>query len=71
MPFLEMAPEDPDAALPQLLQVNGMRIEEPEPGDSVLESRGQRIFFVTTARDFSRSCKVGVSQAAALALSGC
>ena len=53
-----------------LLQVNCMRIEEPGPGESVVESTGQRIFFTTTARDFSRSCKVGVSQAAALALSG-
>ena len=32
----------------------------------MVESTGQRIFFTTTARDFSRSCKV----AAALALSG-
>ena len=47
-----------------------MRLEEPEPGDSVVESTGRRRFFTTTARDFSRSCKVGVSQAAALALSG-
>ena len=65
-----MVSEDPDATLPHLLQVNGMRLEEPEPGDSVVESTGQRILFTTTARDFSRSCKVGVSQAAALALSG-
>ena len=43
---------------------------EPEPGDSVVEGTGRRIFLTTTARDFSRSCKVGVSQAAALALSG-
>ena len=50
--FLEMASEDPNATLPQLLQVNGMRLEEPEPGDSVLESTGQCIFFTTTACDF-------------------
>ena len=35
----------------------------------MVESTGRRIFFTTTARDFSRSCKVGVSQAAAFALS--
>ena len=68
--FLAMASEDPNATLPQLLQVNGMRLEEPESGDSVVESTGQRIFFTTTARDFTGSCKVGVSQATALALSG-
>ena len=68
--FLSMASEDANADLPQLLQVNGMRVEEPESGDSVVETKGQRVFFTTTARDFSRSCKVGVSQAAALALSG-
>ena len=68
--FLDMASEEPTAALPNLLQVNGMRLEEPELGDTVVESKGQRIFFTTTARDFSGSCKVAVSQAAALALSG-
>ena len=68
--FLAMASEDPTANLPLLLQVNGMRLEEPEPGDSVVESKGQRVFFTTTARDFSGSCKVAVSQAAAFALSG-
>ena len=68
--FLAMASEDPNATLPHLLQVNGMRLEEPEPGESVTETKGQRIFFTTTARDFSGSCKVAVSQAAALALSG-
>ena len=68
--FLTMASEDPTATLPNLLQVNGMRVEEPEPGDSVVESKGQRIFFTTIARDFSGSCRVAVSQTAALALSG-
>ena len=68
--FLAMASEDPDATLPHLLQVNGMRLEEPESGDTVVDSKGQRLFFTTTARDFSGSCKVAVSQAAAFALSG-
>ena len=65
-----MASDDPNATLPHLSQVKGMRIEETEPGDSVVESTGQRILFTTTARDFSGSCKVAFSQAAALALSG-
>eukprot|EP00959_Pyramimonas_sp_CCMP1952_P092289 1932194-Pyramimonas_sp.AAC.1 len=65
-----MASEDPTATLPHLLQVNGVRLEELEPGDSVVESKGQRVFFITTARDFSGSCKVAVSLATAFALSG-
>ncbi len=68
--FLAMASEDTKVELPQLLQVNGMRLEEPELGDPVVEGKGQRIFFTTTARDFSGSCKVAVSQQAALAMSG-
>ena len=68
--FLAMASDDPNATLPHLLQVNGMRLEEPEPSDAVVESTGQRVFFSTNARDFSGSCKVAISQAAALALSG-
>ncbi len=68
--FLAMASDDPNANLPLLLQVNGMRLEEPEPADSVVENTGERVFFTTTARDFSGSCKVGVSQAAAFALTG-
>ena len=35
-----------------------------------METKGERIFFTTTARDCSGSCNVAVSQAAALALSG-
>eukprot|EP00959_Pyramimonas_sp_CCMP1952_P102229 2138509-Pyramimonas_sp.AAC.1 len=50
--------------------MNWMRLEEPESGESAAESEGQRRFLTTTARVFSGSCKVGVSQAAALALSG-
>ncbi len=69
-PFLAMASEDPNATLPYLLQVNGMRLDEPELGEPVVENKGQRVFFTTTARDFSGSCKVAVSQVAALALSG-
>ena len=65
-----MASEDPNATVPHLLQMNGMRLEEPKAGDSVVESKGECIFFTTTARDFSGSCKVFVSQEAALALSG-
>ena len=65
-----MASEDPNATVPHLLQMNGMRLEEPLTGDSVVESKGECIFFTTTARDFSGSCKVFVSQEAALALSG-
>jgi hypothetical protein len=68
--FLAMASDDPNATLPHLLQVNGMRLDEPDPSDAVVESTGQRVFFSTNARDFSGSCKVGISQAAALALSG-
>ncbi len=68
--FLAMASEDPNVSLPHLLQVNGMRLEEPELGDPVVENKSQRLFFMTTARDFSGACKVAVSQAAAWALSG-
>ena len=68
--FLQLASEDSDAALPQLLQVNGMRLEEPELGDSVVERTGSRIFFTTSARDFSRSCIVGVFEAAVLSFIG-
>ena len=67
---LEVGSNDPEASLPQLLQVNGMRLEEPEVGDSVVIGTGERIFFSARARDFSGSVLVGVSQAAALALSG-
>ena len=67
---LHLASDDPSVSLPQILQVNGMRLEEPEPGESVVERTGQRVFFTTTARDFTSSCVVGVSESAALSLSG-
>ena len=68
--LLQLASDDASVAMPQILQVNGMRLEEPEAGDSVVETTGVRLFFTTLARDFSCSCKVGVSEAAALSLSG-
>ena len=42
---LEVGSHDPEASLPQILQVNGMRLEEPEVGDSVVIGTGDRIFF--------------------------
>ena len=68
--LLQLASEDVSVSLPQLLQVNGMRLEEPEAGDPVVERTASRLFFTTRARDFSCSCTVGVSEAAALSLSG-
>ena len=68
--MLQLASEDVSVSLPQLLQVNGMRLEEPEAGDSVVDRTASRLFFTTRARDFSCSCTVGVSEAAALSLSG-
>ena len=68
--LLQLASDDASVSLPQILQVNGMRLEEPEAGDSVVERTGSRLFFTTLARDFSCSCTVGVSEAAALSLSG-
>ena len=47
-----------------------MRLEEPEAGDSVVGRTASRLFFTTRARDFSCSCTVGVSEKAALSLSG-
>ena len=68
--LLQLASEDVSVSLPQVLQVNGMRLEEPEAGDSVVDRTASRLFFTTRARDFSSSCTVGVSEAAALSLSG-
>ena len=68
--LLQLASEDVSVSLPQILQVNGMRLEEPDAGDSVVDRTASRLFFTTRARYFSCSCTVGVSEAAALSLSG-
>ena len=54
---LHLASDDPSVSLPQILQVNGMRLEEPEPGESVVERTDQRVFFTTTARDLGANTR--------------
>ena len=41
--LLQLASEDVSVSLPQLLRVNGMRLEEPEAGDSVVDRTASRL----------------------------
>ena len=53
---------------PQLLQLHDVRLDVPE--GQVTTEDGNRIWFVTTARDWTGSTRLGVSEAAALVLCG-
>ena len=58
------------AGTAQLFQLNGVHLQVPTD-DNVLTKDGKRIWFTARAFDYSGTTIVGVSQEAALELSGC
>ena len=66
---LDFAAECPTATVPEVVQINWCRIEEPEPGADVFAPGGERIWFVTTIKDITGSCQVGIPEKVALDLS--
>jgi len=69
--FLDYTSETPNACMPEVVQLMWVHIEEPEPGASVLESTGERIFYRVSAKDPSGSVLLGIPQRTALALADC
>ena len=68
--FLDFAAELPQAEhMPEVVQVNWVRVDEPMPGMQVVDKTGQRIWFLTKMSDITGSVQVGVPERIALALS--
>lgn len=67
--FLDYASELPQAEhMPEVVQVNWAKIDEPMPGMNILDKTGQRIWFLTKMSDVSGSVQVGISERIALSL---
>ena len=69
--FLDFSTETPLAALPPVVQLMWVHLEEPEPEDQVLDSSGGRVWFRVPMRDASGAAQMGVPQRCALTLAGC
>ena len=70
--MLDYAAEAPEAeCMPEVVQVNWVRIEEPGPGSEILDKSGSRIWFLSRMSDATGCTQVGIPQTTALALGGC
>ena len=50
--FLDLTSKLPEANLPEISQLMWVHLEEPPEDTSVLHSSGERLWFLTTLRDF-------------------
>ena len=66
--FLDFTSDNPDANMPKVMQGNIVNLQEPS--GSVVAEGSDRIWFVTKMGDASGSADVGVSEKAALQLTG-
>ena len=67
--FLDFASELPRAEhMPEVMQVNWAKFDEPMSGMHILDKSGERIWFLAKMFDVTGSVQVGVPERAALAL---
>ena len=69
--FLDYTTETPEAALPEVVQLMWVHIEEPDPDGEVLDTSGTHIWYRAALRDMSGSVQVGIPQRCAFVLAGC
>ena len=69
--FLDYTTETPGAALPEVMQLMWVHIEEPDPDEEVLDPSGNHIWYRVALRDMSGSVSLGIPQRSALVLAGC
>ena len=70
--MLDFAAEAPEAEhMPEVVQVNWARIEEPGLGSEIVDKSRARIWFLTKMSDITGSVQVGIPERTALTLSNC
>ena len=67
--FFDYTSEEPTAGLPAVQQLLWLHIEEPQPGDEVLEANKTRVWYQASGRDASGSAQLGMPQKNAFKLS--
>ena len=67
--FLDFASDLPQAEhMPEVMQVNWIKVDEPMSGMHILDKSGERIWFLAKMSDVTGSVQVGVPERTALAL---
>ena len=56
--------------MPEVVDLKWLHIEEPQPGETVLNIAGSRVWYLATGRDVSGAVSLSMSETHALALSG-
>ena len=69
--FLDYTSETPEAALPEVVQLMWVHIEEPDSDGEVLDSSGGHIWYRAALRDVSGSVPLGIPQRCAFVFAGC
>ena len=69
--LLDYTTETPEAALPEVVQLMWVHIEEPDLDAEVLDTSGNHIWYRVALRDMSGSVLVGIPQRCAFVLAGC
>ena len=68
--FLEYTTETPEAALPEVVQLMWVHIEEPDTDGEDLDPSGNHIWYRVALRDMSGSVLFGIPQRCALVPAG-
>ena len=56
--------------MPEVVDLKWLHIEEPQPGETVLDRSGSRVWYLATGRDVSGAVSLGMSEEHALTLCG-
>ena len=67
--FLDFTSEEPKADMPDIVQLFWLFVEEPAPGDEIVDSSGTRVWYQAKARDLSGMAVCGMPQRNAFKLS--
>ena len=51
--FLDFTAEQASASMPEVVDLKRLHIEEPQPGETVLNMAGSRVWYLATGRDVS------------------
>ena len=67
--FLDFTSQQMNSKMPEIVQINWMHLEEPDPLDTVTDKTESRIWYLAMARDMSGSTRLAVPQRNAFKLS--
>ena len=69
--ILDYTRENTMVSVPDVMQLMWVHIDEPDAGDHIMDTSGQRIWYLTQLRDVSGATTVGMPERHALRLASC